>query len=155
MYTVYIVADGCLQAALSSGEWYIDNNMSTEQQELVQRVGSMSQSSSILPSLNNSTSSGANSSSSSREVSESSPRLIPVKSFQNTLLNMSVSSSNWRSSLTLYIICLLMKYYLELILILYYFVIFRYMFMYLSEKYSILSTMTSIIYIYIYIMYIA
>ena len=119
MYTVYIVADGCLQAALSSGEWYIDNNMSTEQQELVQRVGSISQSSSILPSSNDSTSSGANcsSSSSSREVSRSSPRLIPVKSFQNTLLNMSVSSSssssssNRQSSLTLYIILYYMLTY--------------------------------------------
>ena len=88
--------------------------MSTEQQELVQRVGGISQPSSILPSSNNSTSSGANcSSSSSREVSGSSPRLIPVKSFQNTLLNMSVSriSSNRQSSLT-YILYIMLYAYL-------------------------------------------
>ena len=84
-----------LQAALTSGEWYIDNNQSTEQLSLAQRISTTANTS-----THNATGGTGNSSVEgpmdvdSQDLpaySNNSPKLVPIKSFQNELLNLSVS----------------------------------------------------------------
>lgn len=86
-----------LQATLSSGQWYIDNNQLAEQLSLAQRssVSNNSSSSSNRGSGGFSGSGGSGSGSRSVETESTgttgAPRLVPIKSFRNELINMSVS----------------------------------------------------------------
>ena len=91
-----------MQTALTSGEWYIDNNQSTEQLSLAlpSRHGinntndtnntnnTNSSSSSNSNSINSDHSGG--SSNSVNASGKTGPKLVPVKSFQNDLLSVSV-----------------------------------------------------------------
>ena len=78
-----------MQSALTSGEWYVDNNQLTEQLGLAQRVneagshnGSSASSRTNMQDTNSTDSSATNNS--------RNPKLVPIKSFQNELLNLSV-----------------------------------------------------------------
>jgi len=82
-----------LQAALTSGEWYIDNNQSTEQLSLAQRV-SATTGPGTLSAVTGGTSVEQPMDVDSQDLpvhSNKSPRLVPIKSFQNELVNLSVS----------------------------------------------------------------
>lgn len=76
-----------MQSALTSGEWYVDNNQITEQLGLAQKVNEASSTSTHTNMQHaDATSRGASATSSSGR----NPKLVPIKSFQNELLNLSV-----------------------------------------------------------------
>lgn len=84
-----------LQTTLSSGEWYVDNNQLAEQLSLAQRCSVGANHCANNGCDYNSTSANrATTSSSSSSAGMAAPRLVPIKSFQNELVNMSVSVSN-------------------------------------------------------------
>jgi hypothetical protein len=70
--------DGAIQAALGSGEWYVDTNQSTEQQSLARRTSSSSNGG------------GGGGDAGASGTGPGGPRLIPVKSFRNDLVDLSV-----------------------------------------------------------------
>lgn len=81
-----------LQSALTSGEWYINNNQSTEQLGLAQRA------STTVPGAHSTSAGGGQSMDTDSQdllpIDSSSriPKLVPIKSFQNGLVNLSVRS---------------------------------------------------------------
>jgi len=89
---VFIVGEAAMQSALTSGEWYVDNNQITEQLGLAQKVNESSSHNGSSTSTHtnmqhaDATTAGASASSSNGR----NPKLVPIKSFQNELLNLSV-----------------------------------------------------------------
>jgi hypothetical protein len=82
-FSIDCTGDGAIQSALTSGEWYVDENMSTEQQALAQLLARGPSETNSSSSLGGSGTAGV--------VSQQSPKLVPVKSFQTDVLNLSVS----------------------------------------------------------------
>ena len=81
-----------MQTALTSGEWYVDNNQITEQLGLAQRVNeASSHNGPSASSRTNMQPMDTNSADSSATSNSRNPKLVPIKSFQNELLNLSVS----------------------------------------------------------------
>lgn len=77
-----VVGEMAVQAALTSGEWYVDNNHLTEQLSLAGKVNKNSNTSGVVDTVQ---------ATSLNAISLSGPKLVPIKSFQNELLNLSVS----------------------------------------------------------------
>jgi hypothetical protein len=86
-FSMNCTGDGAIQSALTSGEWFVDDNMSTEQQALAQRLARGPSETNSSSSLGGSEATGV--------VKERSPKLVPVKSFQTDILNISVSCLSW------------------------------------------------------------
>lgn len=88
IYPPTLVGDSLLQATLSSGEWYVDNNQLSEELSFAQRSCSGHHSS------GGDVRSGSSGSSGGETVSPAlpagTPKLVPIKSFRNELVNMSV-----------------------------------------------------------------
>ena len=86
--------ESALQAALTSGEWYIDNNQSTEQLSLAPRVSTTGTAGNPPGTTARSSNPEEGMDVDSQESpvhSHRSPKLVPIKSFQNELVNFSVS----------------------------------------------------------------
>lgn len=94
----FFSGDEALAGALTSGEWYVDNNQSTEQQALSQRVNSRDPSYrgniASTGGMESTAGGGAGNveggSSESGRQNQKAPRLLPIKSFQNDLASISV-----------------------------------------------------------------
>lgn len=85
-----------MQSALTGGEWYVDTNLATEQLGVAQKVNSEgyvaghNSFSHTDTRAVSATSNGANATG-TESNSNANPKLVPIKSFQNELLNLSVS----------------------------------------------------------------
>lgn len=88
-----------LESALTNGEWHIDNNQLTEQQTLAQRSSESgaenpTTASTGVPITNTHKATTEENS----RVTEQSPSLVPVKSFRNNLVNLSVYAHVFKAS---------------------------------------------------------
>jgi hypothetical protein len=98
--------DSVLQGALTSGEWYIDNNQLPEQLRHAHAhyPGRNSSSGSTGSAIEEVSIGGGGGGDGARDI----PHLIPVKSFRNDLLNMAVSCL--RNCLGVFLVVSLMRF---------------------------------------------
>lgn len=89
IYTITERSHTALQAALTSGEWYIDNNKLTENRYNYNEENLLSSTTSSIPSIimNNNN----NNNNATTTLTTPTVELIPIKSFRNDYINISVS----------------------------------------------------------------